>query len=90
MPSELELIDSALSSLGDHDPERSLALLAQHAESYPRGMMVTERRGLRVLALCAAGNRAAAVREREAFLSDSAQTPMAERVRRSCQSKGEP
>lgn len=90
IPSELELIDGALSSLRQHDPKRSLSLLAQHAELYPHGMLATERRGLRVLALCAGGNRAQAARERATFLSTSAHTPMAERVRRSCRPDGEP
>jgi hypothetical protein len=89
-PSELELIDGALSSLRDHDPRHALAMLAQHAELYPHGMLATERRGLRVLALCAAGERAQAGRERSAYLSVAAHTPMAERVRRACRPEGEP
>jgi hypothetical protein len=90
MPGELELLDAALGSLRDHDPKRSLLLLARHAELYPRGMLATERRGLRVLALCAVGDRERAVRERSAYLSSAAHTPLAERVRRTCRPEGEP
>lgn len=90
MPSELELIDDALSSLRDHNAKRSLSLLAQHEKQYPDGMLATERRGLRVLALCALGDRVRAARERAAYLSTAAQTPLAERVRRTCRPEGEP
>jgi hypothetical protein len=43
-----------------------------------------------VLALCAAGERARAVRERAAYLAGDPHTPMAERVRRTCRPEGEP
>lgn len=83
-PSEMTLIGRALASLRDRDPKRTLALLDEHAELYPRGKFVTERKGLRVLALCASGRIEEGRRARAAFMRESARAPIAARVREAC------
>jgi len=85
---ELGLIRRALTSLRDHDPKRALALLNEHASDYPEGAFATERRGLRVVALCAAGHVEQGREERSAFLHKAGTSPVAERVRRACRDDG--
>ena len=81
---EVTLLRSALASVRDGNGQRALSLLAEHAERYPSGAFSTERRGLRVLALCAAGRSAEGQRERAAFLRDAGESPIAARVRSAC------
>ncbi len=84
-PREISLIRGALSALRDGAPGRALALLDEHAQFYPRGAFLDERRGLRVLSLCAVGRRDEGERERDAFLDRASSSPIARRVRRACQ-----
>jgi hypothetical protein len=81
---EVSLLRSALTSLRDDDAARALSLLADHAARYPSGTFTTERRGLRVLALCAAGLQAEGRREQSAFLREAGSSPIAARVRTAC------
>lgn len=82
--SELALIDRAATSLRDQQPARALAALDEHLALYPAGLLRTERQGLRVLALCAAGRVEQGQREQTAFLSHASKTPLASRVRSAC------
>jgi hypothetical protein len=83
-PHELVLIRRALTSLRDGEPIRALAQLDEHAARYPSGSFSTERRGLRVVALCEAGRGDEGERERAAFLKSAAGSPIAARVRSAC------
>ncbi len=87
-PREIALIRGALTSLRDRQPGRALALLDEHARVYPSGAVSDERRGLRVIALCAAGRVEEGKREREAFLERAGSSPIAARVRRACDEDG--
>ena len=82
---ELVLIRQALTSLRDRDATGALALLDEHAARYPSGAFATERRGLHVVALCAAGNLRDGRSEQAAFLRQAATSPIAPRVRRACE-----
>jgi len=82
---ELALMRRALTSLRDNQAKQALVLLNEHEAEYPRGAFATERRGLRVVALCAAGHLEQGLQERAAFLRQAGSSPIAERVRRACQ-----
>ena len=81
---ELELIRRAMTSLRDRDPGRALALLDEHERTYPSGAFATERRGLHVVALCAAGKLLEGRSEQASFLRSDGSSPIAARVRRAC------
>lgn len=87
---ELALIRGALLSLRDGSPMRALSLLGEHAIQYPRGVFASERRGLRVIALCTAGRLDEGREQRKVFLREEGASPMAERVRNSCQEVSHP
>jgi hypothetical protein len=84
-PGELDLIDGALARLRDQNGAAALSLLAQHDELYPRGKFATERKGLRVLALCAVGRVREGRQAQAAFLEQARGAPIAARVRRACE-----
>ena len=81
---ELSLLRRALASLRDDDAQRALSVLREHAVRYPGGAFTTERRGLRVIALCASGQLEAGRHEQSLFLRQSASSPIAARVRAAC------
>ncbi|MET0287240.1 MAG: hypothetical protein ABW352_22335 [Polyangiales bacterium] len=81
---ELSLIEAAQQSLQRTQPGRALSQLEQHARSYPRGLLASEREGLRAIALCEAGRGAEGRRAKDAFLARAGSTPIAERVRKAC------
>jgi hypothetical protein len=83
-PSELDLIDGALTSLRKGDGHGALTQLALHQRLHAHGKFATERSGLRVLGLCALGRVEEAERERDAFLAAHPNAPIAARVRRAC------
>ncbi|MDB4985389.1 MAG: hypothetical protein JWN04_567 [Myxococcaceae bacterium] len=83
-PAELELIRKAMTSLRDRDATGALALLDEHASRYPHGAFASERGGLHVLALCAAGRLSEGRVEQLSFLREHGETPIAARVRRAC------
>ena len=82
---ELTLIRGALTSLRDGAPQRALTLLGEHAAHYREGAFASERRGLRIVALCALGRLDEGLRERVVFLRREGSAPVAERVRHACQ-----
>jgi hypothetical protein len=85
---ETELLREAHAASQRGDARGALALLEQHARQFPRGALATERRGLRILALCEAGEVETARREAQAFLRGHPPAGLAQRVERSC--AGEP
>jgi hypothetical protein len=64
-------------------------MLDEHARRFPRGALASERRGLRILALCELGDVAGARRDAAAFLASHPPTGLAERVERSCAGQSE-
>ncbi|MET0343353.1 MAG: hypothetical protein ABW252_20250 [Polyangiales bacterium] len=84
-PTELALIRGALTNLRDGAPQRALSLLSEHGEAYPEGAFASERRGLRIVALCASGRLDEGRKERVVFLRREGSAPVAERVRHACQ-----
>jgi hypothetical protein len=81
---ELALIEAAQQSLQRAEPQRALEQLAQHARSFPRGVLGSEREGLRAIALCDAGRTATGRAARDTFLERHGSTPIAARVRKAC------
>jgi|GEM_PF-1746982 len=81
---ELRLIGRAASLLRDGEPEEALELLQEHGRKFPASQLKVERRGLSVLARCGAGQVEQGRRERDEFLRDAAQAPIAARVRKAC------
>jgi hypothetical protein len=82
--SELELIRGAQKHLHRGEARAALALLAEHGQRFPSGVLAQERDASRVLALCQAGDVTSARAQAERFLQRSPQSPFAERVRASC------
>lgn len=81
---ETELLREAHAASQRGDARAALALLEQHARQFPRGALAAERRGLRILALCDAGEVDTARREVPAFLRGHPPAGLAQRVARSC------
>jgi hypothetical protein len=84
LTAEAELLLAAQHELGAGRAERALALLDEHAQRHPRGVLAQESAAARVLALCATGRVAAARAEAEAFVREAPGSPLVPRVRRSC------
>lgn len=80
---ELALLRRARVALAAGKLDAALALLDEHAASYPNGTFAEERRGLGVVAQCKAG-RVGAVGRARAFLADRPGSPMAARVVEAC------
>ncbi|MBX7194635.1 MAG: hypothetical protein K1X94_21450, partial [Sandaracinaceae bacterium] len=81
---ETELLREAHAAAQRGDARGALTLLEQHARLFPRGALATERRGLRILALCDVGEVETARREAAAFLAAQPPAGLAARVSRSC------
>ena len=81
---EAKLLREADGALRAGDPTRALALLNEHAASFPQGVLVEERNAERIVALCALGQKAQAREAASAFLRDHGASPLAARVRASC------
>jgi hypothetical protein len=77
-------VRATLTALRDGRYGDALDLLAEHAAAFPRGAMAHERSGLRVVALCAAGQREQGSREKVAFLKSDPSSALAQRVRNAC------
>jgi outer membrane protein assembly factor BamD (BamD/ComL family) len=81
---ETALLRQAHAAIESGDGARALALLDQHARTYPSGALGEERDAARVFALCAASRAAEARREADRFLATHPRSPLAPRVRASC------
>jgi hypothetical protein len=81
---EARLLRDADAALRAGDAAHALALLDQHAASFPGGVLVEEREAERVVVLCALGQVDAARQAGAAFVRDHSHSPLAARVRASC------
>lgn len=80
---ELALLRRARLALAGGQLDAALALLDEHAATYPHGTFTEERRGLGLVAQCKAGRGGAAARAR-AFLVERPGSPMAARIVEAC------
>jgi hypothetical protein len=78
---ELSAIESARAALGRRDYSRALRLLDEYAKRFPKAHLTAEATVLRIEALTARGDKAAATRIGKAFLSRDPNGPYARRVR---------
>ncbi|MCH9685399.1 MAG: hypothetical protein K0V04_28445 [Deltaproteobacteria bacterium] len=81
---ENRLLGRARAALIDDQPRRALARLATHAKRYPEGVLAQERRALRAVALCEAGQRDKGAAAARAFLAAHPGAALAPRVRTTC------
>lgn len=81
---ELVLIRRALGALRAGSPAGALRALAEHRAQYPDGVMLSEREGLEVVALCEDGQSDAGLRHRATFLQRFPASPVTARVRAAC------
>ena len=81
---ELMFLSRAQASLSAGDAARALALLDEHATTYPNGALREERMAARVFALCALGKQEEARAEAQQFVSMAPRSPLAARVRGAC------
>lgn len=83
-PTPDELLAGAEAALAAGDADRAMVLLQRHAVDAATDDTAPRRMALRVLVLCAQGERAGARAEATAFLAIHHASPWAERVRHSC------
>ena len=81
---EIALLNEAQRALASGQPDRALQLLDRHARNFPRGSLAEERAAARIIALCALGRVTAARAETAAFVKQSPESPLVERVRAAC------
>ena len=84
---EIRMIREASMALSNNAPAKTLQILSAYDKAFPNGAMRQERDGLRVLALCALNRNTQADREKARFLKKSPDSPMARRIKASCQSE---
>jgi outer membrane protein assembly factor BamD (BamD/ComL family) len=84
---EADLLKRAQRAINSGDTSGALALLQQHATTYPSGVLGQERIGLRAITLCRAGQRDQGVAEATRFLKGNPSSPLSERVKSSCELK---
>jgi hypothetical protein len=84
---EARLLRESDEALRSGDGARALALLDEHAATFPSGVLVEERMAERVVVLCALGRTAEAQQAAAVFLRDHDRSPLAARVRGSCASR---
>lgn len=82
---EADLLKRAQRAINSGDTSGALALLQQHATTYPSGVLGQERIGLRAITLCRAGQRDQGVAEATRFLKGNPSSPIADRVKSSCE-----
>lgn len=81
---EARLIGGARMALRDERGQLALRLLDRHARQHANGVMIEERRALRVAALCMLGQTGVAKREARAFLRDFHGSPLSANVEKHC------
>jgi len=81
VPMELATLDQARSALASGNPAQALSILDAYAMRFPHASMASEATVLRIEALVRAGDRAAAQRVADSFLSFNPQSPYAARIR---------
>lgn len=81
---EIALLNEAQRALASGQADRALQILDRHAREFPRGSLAEERAAARIIALCALGRVTAARVETAAFVRQSPESPLVERVRAAC------
>jgi hypothetical protein len=81
---ELRLLDSAARALDRDDTFGALRTLERHRRRFPDGLLVEEREGLRVIALCKAGQLAQAQTARARFEARAPRSPLRARIAQAC------
>ena len=81
---ELELVRAAQQALNRNAPKAALALLAEHAQKFPSGVLWEDREASRVFALCRLGNAAGARALADSFVRRAPKSPFVDRVRTAC------
>lgn len=81
---EARLLAEAGRANQNGDGARALALLDEHAQTFPNGWLANERAAERIVVLCSLGRRAEAVREAAVFLDGRPKSPLTRRVELSC------
>jgi hypothetical protein len=84
---EADLLKRVQRAINSGDTGTALTLLQQHATTYPSGVLVQERIGLRAITLCRAGQRDQGVAEATRFLKGNPSSPLSERVKSACELK---
>jgi hypothetical protein len=77
---EVALVAEIDGALRSRDAVRALALAADHERRFPKGLLVEEREGARVIARCMNGSRSGA----DAFLTAHPRSPMRARITAAC------
>ncbi len=78
---EVKAIQRAKAELSGGNPRGALKELDAYRESFPRGRLAQEAMVLRIEALSASGNQAAAKRLGEQFLENNEKSPYADRIK---------
>lgn len=77
---EVTLVAGIDAALRAGDVARANELIGEHERRFPRGLLVEEREGARVIARCMSGSRSAA----ESFLAAHPRSPMRARIEAAC------
>lgn len=81
---ELRLISAASKSMNSGNIQNAMTLLQTHRTRFANGIMVQERNGLEIIALCKAGKRKQAKRKNAQFQKASPNAPIAIRIEAAC------
>jgi hypothetical protein len=81
---EARLLADARQARQSGDGNRALALLDEHARTFPSGWLASDRAAERIVVLCGLGRRDEAVREANVFLNGRPKGPLTRRVELSC------
>jgi hypothetical protein len=79
---ETRLLREADRALRGGSPETAIALLDEHAQRFPDGVLAPERSAERMVALCQLGRADASTATR--FLANRSSSPLAARIRQAC------
>jgi hypothetical protein len=85
---EAALLKRAQQAINGGNAALALALVEEHAERYPSGVLSQERSGLRAISLCRAGAWQQGVAQAQSFLQKNPVSPLSERVRSVCKLEG--
>jgi outer membrane protein assembly factor BamD (BamD/ComL family) len=86
---DARLLGEADIAMRSGDADRALALLAEHAATFPSSELEPERSAERIFALCRAGRVEEAWSETSAFVRAHPTGPLSARVKGACGAAGE-
>jgi hypothetical protein len=84
LAAERALLAKANAAMRAGDADGALAILAEHQQRFPRGVLIEERSAAKVLALCAANRPADGTKARDAVLARWPHSVHATRVQAAC------